>query len=40
MIEKMNEKIAATKEPSFTSTAAPEVVVPKKKRRIGLFEKM
>jgi len=42
MIEKMNEKIAAAKEPTFTGSATGQEAeaLPKKKRRVGLFEKM
>lgn len=38
----MKEKIAATKEPAFTgsATAQEAEALPKKKRRVGLFEKM
>ena len=44
MIEIMKEKIAATPpsapEPAFSGSGTDAPVVPKKKKRLGLFEKM
>ena len=40
MIETMKEKIAAKPEPAFSGSGNQDTPVPKKKKKLGLFEKM